>query len=67
MAAGDIVHAVDTPVLVYLALGDTLYEAISMSPLALEGGCGLHPRVGLDCVALPAKIVRIGGDGGGGA
>ena len=41
MAAGDVVHAVDTLVRVYLALGDTLREAISMSPLALEGGVDL--------------------------
>ena len=38
LAAGDILHAVDTPVRVYLVLGDTLREAISMSPLVLEGG-----------------------------
>ena len=31
----------DTLVQVYLALGDTLHKAISMSPLALEGGVHL--------------------------
>ena len=36
-----MVHAVDTPVQVYLVLGDTLREAISMSPLVLEGGVDL--------------------------
>ena len=41
LAAGDVVHAMDTPVRVYLALGDTLREAISMSPLALAGGVDL--------------------------
>ena len=41
LAAGDVVHAVDTQVRVYLALGDTLCEAISMSPLVLEGGVDL--------------------------
>ena len=38
MAAGDVVHAISKPVMVYMALCDTLREAISMSPLELEGG-----------------------------
>ena len=44
LAAGDVVHAMDTPVRVYLALGDTLREAISMSPLVLEGWLDLILR-----------------------
>ena len=38
MAAGDVVHAIGEPVMVYMALGDTLREEISMLPLKLEGG-----------------------------
>ena len=38
LAAGDVVHAIGEPAMVYMALGDTLREAISMSPLELEGG-----------------------------
>ena len=41
LVVGDVVHTMDTPVQVYLALGDTLREAISMSPLALEVGVDL--------------------------
>ena len=38
MAAGDVVHAIGEPAMVYMALDDTLREAISMSLLELEGG-----------------------------
>ena len=67
LAAGDTVHAVNTLVRVYLALGDTLQEAISMSSLALEGGVDIILGVGLDSVPLPAQIVLLGGDGSRGA
>ena len=48
LAAGDVVHAVDPLVMVYMALGDTLWEAISMSPLDLEGGVDVI--LGWDCI-----------------
>ena len=38
MAAGDVVHAISEQAMVYMALGNTLREAISMLPLELEGG-----------------------------
>ena len=37
LAAEDVVHAISKPAMVYMALSNTLREAISMLPLELEG------------------------------
>ena len=38
LVAGDVVQSISEPAMVYMALGYTLREAISMLPLELEGG-----------------------------
>ena len=50
LEAGDVVHAISEPAMVYMALCDTLREAISMSPLELEGGVDII--LGWDWIVL---------------